>query len=379
MVFEDRSLAPYHGSEPYIFISYSHRNADRAAGIISRLNRSGFRVWYDEGLIPGREWDDNIARIIMGCGYFVALLTEEYLASSNCKDELNFARDKNKPLLLLYLDEVSLPAGMELRLGRLFAVHRAQYGDNEDAFYAKMFSADGIARCNARYTPPAASGTASARRSGTASRASAARNTASSSRPSRVSPERDAVGKPTVDAEASSSGHGLQVFGVILLLALLAVAAFLLYRLFGTGGSTPSPTLPPPVYSAAPAASEPGGSNEAVLDIEATTTPEVTPSVEPVVVTEPIPSEVPVATPTPVVELTPSPLPVATEAPEVTAAPVQTPELTPIPVLEPTPTPTPAPTPTPTPTASVDDGTSTVVIVEPDGASTETVVTGSAS
>ena len=32
---------------------------------------------------------------------------------SNCKDELNYARDKNKPILLIYMDEVSLPAGME--------------------------------------------------------------------------------------------------------------------------------------------------------------------------------------------------------------------------------------------------------------------------
>ena len=121
MVFEDKSLAPYHGREPFIFISYSHRNSDQAAEIISTLNRAGFRVWYDEGLIPGREWDENIARIIMGCSYFIALLTEEYLASSNCKDELNYARDKNKPIVLIYLDEVTLPAGMELRLGRLFA------------------------------------------------------------------------------------------------------------------------------------------------------------------------------------------------------------------------------------------------------------------
>ena len=44
MVFEDQTLAPYHGSEPYIFVSYSHRNSARAAEIISCLNRSGFRV-----------------------------------------------------------------------------------------------------------------------------------------------------------------------------------------------------------------------------------------------------------------------------------------------------------------------------------------------
>ena len=34
MAYQDSSLTPYHGSEPYIFISYSHRNADR----VHRLN-----------------------------------------------------------------------------------------------------------------------------------------------------------------------------------------------------------------------------------------------------------------------------------------------------------------------------------------------------
>ena len=110
MVFEDKSLAPYQGSEPYIFLSYSHRDAEPASEVIRHLNGDGFRVWYDEGLVPGKEWDENIARAIMGCSFFVALMSENYLGSTNCRDELNFARDKKLPLLLIYLEDVQLPA-----------------------------------------------------------------------------------------------------------------------------------------------------------------------------------------------------------------------------------------------------------------------------
>ena len=149
MVFHDPSLAPYRGKEPFIFLSYSHRNAEQAAQIIHRLNQLSFRVWYDEGLIPGKEWDENIAHIIMGCSYFVALISKEYLASSNCRDELNFARDKDKPMLLIYLEDVTLPAGMELRLGRLFAIHRNRITD-ESLFYTRFFDAEGIERCCAQ-------------------------------------------------------------------------------------------------------------------------------------------------------------------------------------------------------------------------------------
>ena len=326
MVFDDPSLAPYHGSEPYIFVSYSHRNSARAAEIISRLNQAGFRVWYDEGLIPGREWDDNIARIIMGCSYFIALLTREYLDSANCRDELSFARDKDKPLLLIYLDEVALPAGMELRLGRIYAIHRNQY-PTEEAFYSKVFSATGIERCNKRYKPSSPSTRAASAKSSASSRSSS-----QNAQRTRQEQKHVPAQKPYVPAEkeTGTSGNGLQVLGVILLLALIAVAAVLLYSAYGSSTSTKvSPT--PSVQAVLPTIS-----NEAELDIESTPTPSPTAEFSPG----------PLPTPAPTVEVTPSPVP--TPAPTPTPIPTLAP--TPAPTLAPTPTLMPDPTPTPTPT-----------------------------
>ena len=146
MQFDDKSLAPYQGSKPYIFLSYSHRDAEPAAEIIRGMNRDQFRIWYDEGLVPGKEWDENIARAIMGCSYFVALMSANYLDSANCRDELNFARDKKLPLLLLYLEDVELPAGMEMRLGRMLAIHTHKFVRKEQVF-AKIRTANGISIC----------------------------------------------------------------------------------------------------------------------------------------------------------------------------------------------------------------------------------------
>ncbi len=377
MAYQDSSLTPYHGNEPYIFISYSHRNADRASAIIRSLNRAGYRVWYDEGLIPGREWDENIARIIMGCGYFIALITREYLASSNCKDELNYARDKNKPILLIYLDEVALPAGMELRLGRLFAVHYNQYSTTEE-FYLKVFSADGLARCNRRSVPPVsgtasnAHGTSDSRTSSSASRSSSA---GASGRTVQNEHLRETPAKPRVQSEPASSGSGLKIFGALLILALLIGIGCLLYYYYSDSVSL-APALPPepPVQSVVPTVS-----TEAELDIETTPTPviEPTPSVEPA----PTPTQeaTSVPTPTPFVTMEPTPTP----APEPTPTPTPTPEVVQTP--EPTPTPIPAstseviptvepqlvdPTPTPTPTPEI----GSVVIVE-SGASSDNTVT----
>ena len=139
-------VSPYEGKEPFIFISYSHKNKDAALSIVEHLQKDGYRVWYDEGIHPGSEWDEYIARFVANCTLFIALLSEEYLLSSNCKDELNYARNKEKNRVLIYLEEIELPAGMDLRLSRLQNIHKNNYSD-EDSFYNKLYTSSGIAEC----------------------------------------------------------------------------------------------------------------------------------------------------------------------------------------------------------------------------------------
>ena len=144
---------PYKGELPYIFISYAHKDSDRVWPIVARLQRDGYRVWYDEGIDPGTEWDENIAAHVTGCGYFIALLSENYMASNNCKDELNFSRDQGKPQLLIYLEDVDLPQGMAMRLGRIQAIFQDRYGDQEE-FYAKLYESQDIEGFYGSNLPP---------------------------------------------------------------------------------------------------------------------------------------------------------------------------------------------------------------------------------
>ena len=75
----------------------------------------------------------------------IAFLSDNYFRSTNCRDELAFARDLGKPLLLIYLRENALPPGMQLRLNRIQAIHWYSYKDPEE-FYEKAASAAGIDR-----------------------------------------------------------------------------------------------------------------------------------------------------------------------------------------------------------------------------------------
>ena len=132
---------PYKGSEKYIFISYAHRDGKLVHSILERLQSEGYRFWFDEGIDPGNEWDETIATYINNCDYFIAFISENYLASNNCKDELNFARDLDKKRFLIYLEDVSLPIGMAMRLNRIQSIFYHKYQDLEN-FYTTLFSAD---------------------------------------------------------------------------------------------------------------------------------------------------------------------------------------------------------------------------------------------
>lgn len=146
---------PYDGDEPYIFISYAHRDDKAVLPIVEELSRNGYRVWYDQGIDPGTEWDENIAQHVEDCGCFIAFLSKNYLDSDNCKDELNYARDLNKERLIVYLEQVRLPGGLAMRINRLQAIYKYTYRSQTD-FYNKLFSTPSLGKCGKGTAVPSA-------------------------------------------------------------------------------------------------------------------------------------------------------------------------------------------------------------------------------
>lgn len=128
----------YMGQGKFLFVSYSHKDADVVYPLIQEMADQGLPIWYDEGLEPGSGWDDNVAIHIERCELVIAMISHKYLSSDNCKDELNYARDIGKKTILVYTEKTELPAGMRLRFNRLFALF--QYELSREDFYRKLFS-----------------------------------------------------------------------------------------------------------------------------------------------------------------------------------------------------------------------------------------------
>ena len=136
-------ITSYKGDRPYIFISYAHKDSLAVYPILARMQKDGYRIWYDEGIEPGSEWDEMIAEKVNCCEYFLGFMSENYLSSSNCKDELSFARDLEKKRILIFIEDVNLPLGMAMRMNRIQSIPKHKYTD-EDAFYRELYSADGM-------------------------------------------------------------------------------------------------------------------------------------------------------------------------------------------------------------------------------------------
>lgn len=134
-------LRPYEGTQPYIFVSYAHKNDAAVLEIIGTRQSRGFRVWYDEGIEAGSEWPESIASHLERAQLVLAFLSPAYLQSDNCRKEMHYALTKKKPVINVYLEQTELSPGMEMQIGNLFALMKYTY-PSEEYFYDKLFSAE---------------------------------------------------------------------------------------------------------------------------------------------------------------------------------------------------------------------------------------------
>lgn len=109
-------LRAYEGKDPYIFISYSHKNKDVVLPVIEALQSSGYNVWFDAGIEAGSEWPEYIANHLSNCACVLSFISNDFARSFNCRQELVFARENNKPILNVYIEETELSAGLRMQL-----------------------------------------------------------------------------------------------------------------------------------------------------------------------------------------------------------------------------------------------------------------------
>ena len=140
-------MGVYNGNEPYVFVSYSHKDSELVRPIIQGLQDRGFRVWYDEGIEVGFEWTESIAKHLNRSSCVLAFVSRNFDASHNCRREINFAIKKRKDPMVIYMeDEELLSDGMQMQLCPLHAMYLDRY-DNIEHFVDVLSRASLLKPC----------------------------------------------------------------------------------------------------------------------------------------------------------------------------------------------------------------------------------------
>lgn len=148
-------MIAYEGNEPYVFISYAHKDKDLVMPIVQGLQNLDFRVWYDGGIEVGNEWPDFIAEHLEKCCVMVAFVSRNFGESNNCREELGFAKELEKTILVIYLeDRKKLRAGVRMRLSTLHSMNLSDYPNN-GAILEELAKAKALKPCLGKAAEPA--------------------------------------------------------------------------------------------------------------------------------------------------------------------------------------------------------------------------------
>lgn len=139
-------MRPYEGNESYIFVSYAHKNAPRVQPIMQAMIHHGFRLWYDSGIEAGTEWPEFIADHLSRCEAVVVFMTDDVVASKNCRNEINFALNLDKPILVVYMDPVTLTQGLSLQLNSTQSMYK-YLQPSDEIFLQELFRARILRNC----------------------------------------------------------------------------------------------------------------------------------------------------------------------------------------------------------------------------------------
>ena len=119
--------------EPYIYISYVNNDEAEACKLAKFLEKEGLNIYNNESAV-----DEIRVDKIDRCKVFVPLISNFYVGSK-ALDELNYARDINKDILLIYLEDVSLDKGEQLRIARIPGIYKHKH-NNYNQFISNIVS-----------------------------------------------------------------------------------------------------------------------------------------------------------------------------------------------------------------------------------------------
>ncbi|MBE6942025.1 MAG: TIR domain-containing protein [Ruminococcaceae bacterium] len=145
-------MAVYEGAENFIFVSYAHKDTPSVVPVIQGLQQQGFRIWYDSGIEAGSEWPEYIAEHLESAAVVLVFMSPAATASRNCRNEINYALELGKDILVAYIEHTTLTGGMRLQLSSTQALYRDRH-TSLDSFLGELSCARIMQPCKGAVDP----------------------------------------------------------------------------------------------------------------------------------------------------------------------------------------------------------------------------------
>jgi hypothetical protein len=95
-----------------IFLSYEQTDRESVVQLKQKLEKKNYFCWLDVEQIPNNnQFCPAIEQGIQKSTVFVCCITSKYVKSTKCRQELTFAKQHNKPIVLLLMEEFNWPPG----------------------------------------------------------------------------------------------------------------------------------------------------------------------------------------------------------------------------------------------------------------------------
>ncbi len=128
----------YRGDGDYVFVCYSHGDISEVYEDLTTLHNRGLNIWFDEGISPGTEWSEELAQALEGASQVLFYASKASVSSRHCRDEINFSHNHDQKILVINLEDVSLPVGLELSLSSTQSIQKYQL--SQDMYLEKLFN-----------------------------------------------------------------------------------------------------------------------------------------------------------------------------------------------------------------------------------------------
>lgn len=133
----DSAPLAYSGDRGYVFVSYSHKDANLVYRDLNALQVRGLNFWYDEGIHVGDEWDEKVKSKIDSpqCRFVIFYVSKRSVLSESIEQEIRYVFNVvKKPFLHILIGDDSLKgilssSIMDMPMERI-ALYTSVFADN---------------------------------------------------------------------------------------------------------------------------------------------------------------------------------------------------------------------------------------------------------